>query len=163
MYFLWKLVQQRRAIVASLCMQFWKWGRGLLWEAFRGKGEWPVGCSVRGSFLCLFNVLQVLQCSPKFFRTDPSSFPPRAFNQKTFLPFHGKLTFKTACQMTSQKSAIAGPVFAKKHMDSPETLFSRHRNVVYRGLSVSEWEKLNIWWWHPAVVAEWDYEQGTFK
>ena len=32
----------------SFCVQFEKWGRGLLWEAFRGKEEWAFGKKRKG-------------------------------------------------------------------------------------------------------------------
>ena len=31
-------------VMTSFCVQFEKWGCGLLWEAFRVKREWAVGC-----------------------------------------------------------------------------------------------------------------------
>ena len=36
--FLWKVIRQDGTEVTSLCMQFEKAGRGLLWEAFQSKG-----------------------------------------------------------------------------------------------------------------------------
>ena len=37
-----------RTNVTSFCMQFEKWGRGLLREAFRSKGEWAGGWKLEG-------------------------------------------------------------------------------------------------------------------
>ena len=112
-------------------MQFEKWGRGLLREAFRSNGEWAGGWKLEGekgeyqSWKTEVNIgvlpVNINKCKRPNCLPTFLSPPPRAFSQQPTLPHSGKLPavtqvlfFQTACNMMSHRCVVAVPVFVKK-------------------------------------------------
>ena len=63
----------------SFCVQFGKWGQGLLKEAFRGKGEWVLGRKREGDLFVVGNLsIKMKNNLLEFYaRFKPNSGPSR--------------------------------------------------------------------------------------
>ena len=158
--FLWELVKLRSAIVMPFGMHFWKWGRGLLPDAYQGEGKWAVclkGWGEKGEYWSWKTEVNTGVLSEhKMNWENQSPFSHSTLSRRPNLPHPGKHPavthvpiFKSAHNMMSQLCCVAQPVSALKHLYPTKC-------VVYKQNFTGCLDEVCPWqWWRERQCRRW--------